>query len=439
MIRKCLAIGIILLFVGVTIAPTIAQNIEKSQSTSRGNWLYVGGNGPGNYTRIQDAINDSYDGDIVFVFAGQYHERVNVTKTIHLLGEDKNRTIISHQGGWESPILSVYSNQILITNFTINVTNRSGICIFFGPISHCTISNNILQGDCGVIGTHYPCYFNEICFNTIYSKIGIELGMSHETLGNNIHHNYFVNSGIWIAGIRHKSTVNNTISDNYFVNCSCKVMDTWSGASIYVVDANNTIIERNLIVADPTKSDTSGICLETLQSGLTGEHLVRDNIIKNCSGCGIATEVYEGDTIIDNRIEYCGYGMSISENLVTIKNNSIRYCKVGQDLWFADRPSILEGNLYDHCTEGIEVRECRNVTFTRNTFSHNMLGINTAVTRNHYFVNNNFQGNIIDVISQISRNQWSHNYWDKPRFLPKPIFGFLPFIQFDWQPAQQPN
>ncbi len=47
---KCLAIGIILLFVGVTIAPTIAQNTEKSQSTSRGTWLYVGGSGPGNFT-----------------------------------------------------------------------------------------------------------------------------------------------------------------------------------------------------------------------------------------------------------------------------------------------------------------------------------------------------------------------------------------------------
>jgi len=418
------------------------QNIEKqSLPTYRGNWLYVGGTGPGNYTRIQDAIDNASDGDTIFVFAGQYHERVNVTKIIHLLGEDKNRTIISHLGGWESPILSMYSNQILISNFTINVTNKSGICIFFGPISQCTISNNILQGDCGVIGTHYPCYFNEICYNTIYSKIGIELGMTHETSGNNIHHNHFVNSGIWIAGIRHKSTVNNTISDNYFENCSCKVMDTWSGASIYVVDANNTIIERNLIVADPTKSDTSGICLETMQSGSTGEHLVCDNIIKNCSGGGITTVVYGGDTITNNLIEHCGYGMSINENFVTIKNNTIRYCNVGQDLWFASPPSILEGNLYDHCTEGIEVWECMNTTFTRNTFSNNKLGVSchlTYMTYHNYFIYNNFKGNRRDVYQELSRNRWLHNYWDEPRSLPKPIFGLLPFIQFDWQPAQQP-
>jgi uncharacterized protein (UPF0333 family) len=59
--RKYLAVGIILLFVGVTIEPAIAQNTEKSQPASRENWLYVGGSGSGNYSKIQDAINASSD------------------------------------------------------------------------------------------------------------------------------------------------------------------------------------------------------------------------------------------------------------------------------------------------------------------------------------------------------------------------------------------
>jgi hypothetical protein len=73
MIRKWLAIGIILLFVGVTIAPTMAQDTEKSQPTSRGNWLYVGGSGPGNYTRIYYALLNAHDGDTIFVYNGFYH------------------------------------------------------------------------------------------------------------------------------------------------------------------------------------------------------------------------------------------------------------------------------------------------------------------------------------------------------------------------------
>jgi hypothetical protein len=67
--RKWLAVGIILLFVGTCIIPAVAQDTEKpSEPTSRGSWLYVGGSGPGNYSKIQDAVDNTSDGDTVFVY-----------------------------------------------------------------------------------------------------------------------------------------------------------------------------------------------------------------------------------------------------------------------------------------------------------------------------------------------------------------------------------
>jgi len=55
--KKLLVIGIIILLVGVSI-PSTGINVEKSNITSYdGNTLYVGGSGPGNYTKIQDAID----------------------------------------------------------------------------------------------------------------------------------------------------------------------------------------------------------------------------------------------------------------------------------------------------------------------------------------------------------------------------------------------
>jgi hypothetical protein len=58
--RKGLAVGLILLLIGTSFIPISAQNTKKSsQPTSRGNWLYVGGSGTGNSSRIQDAINAS--------------------------------------------------------------------------------------------------------------------------------------------------------------------------------------------------------------------------------------------------------------------------------------------------------------------------------------------------------------------------------------------
>lgn len=41
-----------------------------------GKTLYVGGSGPGNYTTIQSAINESSNGDTVFVYSGIYYDNV---------------------------------------------------------------------------------------------------------------------------------------------------------------------------------------------------------------------------------------------------------------------------------------------------------------------------------------------------------------------------
>ncbi|MCJ7570581.1 MAG: hypothetical protein MUO82_01710, partial [Candidatus Thermoplasmatota archaeon] len=48
---------------------------------------------------IQEGINNATAGDTVFVYNGTYYENVVVNKTISLVGEDKNGTIIDGSGG----------------------------------------------------------------------------------------------------------------------------------------------------------------------------------------------------------------------------------------------------------------------------------------------------------------------------------------------------
>ena len=56
--RKGLAVGIILLFIVMSIVPSSAEVSEKSSLlSSDGTWWYVGGSGPGNYTSIRSAQN----------------------------------------------------------------------------------------------------------------------------------------------------------------------------------------------------------------------------------------------------------------------------------------------------------------------------------------------------------------------------------------------
>ena len=81
-IKKGVVVAVILLFIGMSVIPSTGTNVvEKSSAVSfDGNILYVGGSGPGNYSTIQEAINDANNGDTVFVYNGTYYEHVTINK-----------------------------------------------------------------------------------------------------------------------------------------------------------------------------------------------------------------------------------------------------------------------------------------------------------------------------------------------------------------------
>jgi len=85
--------------------------------TLYGNTLYVGGNGSGNYTSIQEAINNATYGDTVFVYSGTYYENVVIDKMLILRGEDRNLTIID--GSYNDNVININSGGVQVTDFTI--------------------------------------------------------------------------------------------------------------------------------------------------------------------------------------------------------------------------------------------------------------------------------------------------------------------------------
>jgi len=120
MIRQTFSLGIIFLSIGTGLYPSLAQDAgQPLSSTSRGEWLYVGGSGPGNYTTIQEAINASFENDTVFVYddSSPYNERIIIDKSIRLLGENKNTTIIVGVIGGD--VVSVQADWVTISEFSI--------------------------------------------------------------------------------------------------------------------------------------------------------------------------------------------------------------------------------------------------------------------------------------------------------------------------------
>ncbi|MHA2367036.1 MAG: hypothetical protein ACXAC7_23995, partial [Candidatus Hodarchaeales archaeon] len=100
-IKKKIVLSLSIFFIFSMITPIASSNykistLEKSEINiqNRGDTLYVGGSGPDNYSSIQGAVNAAQDGDTIFVYSGVYFENVLIPKTVTLIGEDKETTII---------------------------------------------------------------------------------------------------------------------------------------------------------------------------------------------------------------------------------------------------------------------------------------------------------------------------------------------------------
>lgn len=70
MAKKLLAIGIILLFLFCNIPFTTLS--DDNSGNLGGKTLYVDDEGDGDYTCIQDAIDNANEGDTILVYSGNY-------------------------------------------------------------------------------------------------------------------------------------------------------------------------------------------------------------------------------------------------------------------------------------------------------------------------------------------------------------------------------
>ena len=90
-------IAVILLLVGVNIVPDLGANgtfdntVYVDDDNIEGSW---DGTQEHPYQYIQDGINAASDSDTVYVYSGLYYENVAVDKSIDLIGEGRDTTIV---------------------------------------------------------------------------------------------------------------------------------------------------------------------------------------------------------------------------------------------------------------------------------------------------------------------------------------------------------
>jgi len=147
--RKIIGILVCMLLVGTVLPVSGTLIIDTTASSNMsGNTLYVGGSGDGNYTRIQDAIDNASDEDTVFVYddSSPYHENLTVGKSINLIGENKYTTIIDSNPSEFG--IYITKDSVRVTGFTIQNSiagKNTGITIYGSDSDNVEISDNIIK------------------------------------------------------------------------------------------------------------------------------------------------------------------------------------------------------------------------------------------------------------------------------------------------------
>jgi parallel beta-helix repeat protein len=327
--KKIFSIGVILFFVGVSLSSSSGFNLEKQSIPTDRKTLYVGGSGPGNYSKIQDAIDNASNGDTVYVYNGTYYESLNVFKSINLIGEDKESTIIySNQLG---NVVNISSDFVNISRFTIKKASDNGnICIYLNYSHNTSINGNIIIiKNCGYYSFAIRARYSNgtrIIGNTISNKNGYGIIMTdaynNQITGNNISNNFLASIEIWY-------TKNNIITNNIVSNC---------GWGINITDSCNDIISGNkisnarffsaLALWGGKNSNITGNIIsesnyEGIQIGSNNITITRNIISKN--GVGIY-----------NRFSSCNNNLIYHNNFI---NNTPNAYDKGSNTWDDGYPS----------------------------------------------------------------------------------------------------
>jgi parallel beta-helix repeat protein len=260
--------GLMGVCVGHTLAGWICSDLLPT-------WLVpMGITVPYDYPTIQEAINHANEGDTILVRTGTYNENVVVNKTVSLIGEDKDSTVLN--GTTIEPIMIVEANDVKISGFTFEGWATQDIAI---------------NATTGVIIVE-----NKIVFNAL----GIDVESSvNTTIENNVIDGFGLdNIGIMLAYSSECSIVNNTITNAVY-----------DGIRLWFSSSN--LIHQNLI-----KDNDYGMFFH--EANL---NTISENTISESGGPGIYIESSSSNKIIHNNFMDNYYQAVIYDNSVNTWDN----------------------------------------------------------------------------------------------------------------------
>ncbi len=441
MIRKSVAVGIILLSIGTVFFPAIAQDTMIPFPTSKGNWLYVGGSGPGNYTKIQDAIDNASSWDTVYVYNGIYYENIIIeTEGLSLTGQDKHTTVI-HSTRPAQHTINVQASHVTLQGFSIENATDSGVIWDTSGVFLC--SSQVVVQDNMISGNHLGLCALSIAFNLT------------------ICHNSFLDGGILFGNYQHTP-------ENPEVPLACFLHNIH----------NNTVNGKPLYYFKTVKdfivpADAGQVILVNCTNVTVKEsYLTRCNFpitLNYCTSCVVEQNTVEDSygELMTMRSEKCIFQNNTIDNIIfgvcldqKSKNNIVRFNTVtnstgGVVVMIKSSHNLVYGNKFQYNLLGIRLFEqAHDNSISRNMIQQNRIGV--LLSEDPYdnsIQNNTFNQNLLHVQSLgRTKNFYDNNYWGRPQVLPKLLLGWFTAENFnpsctipycitgiDWHPAKEPN
>lgn len=271
---------------------------------------------PDQYPTIQAAINNASDGDTIFVRAGTYCEHVVVNKTVALLGENKDATIID--GSSVGIVVNVTRDGVGISGFTIRNSGPTwniggppyGAGIYMGNVTGCSICDNRIVQDAAAIQLEFGADGNVIANNTI-SNVGLGFGTLDASwnifsgnnvtsngrgLGINVNSDYnvisdnIITAPEWVIAV-HACHYNN-ITRNYIAN---------GQIGIYLPDSSDNMLYYNTIVNNLLQASTTYGGFTSLHNFWDSGYPSGGNYWSDYDGVDFFSGIYQNETGSDMR------------------------------------------------------------------------------------------------------------------------------------------
>lgn len=384
---------------------------------------------PGDHSTIQAAINAASDNDTIYVSSGTYPGSIIVNKSLALIGQDPDTTVIQGTLGEEYVLLLQDMNYVNISGFTITGSKHG--------ISLDNSNNNVISGNNITGNSEYGVFLrsssnnhisnNAVSHNTLRG-IYLRENSNDNTVNNNAvsHHTQW---GFYLYHSRRNIISNNTVSNNvergiYMIESN---NNTFSGNTvsdntygISIRDSRDIVLRNNNMTSNIQNFDVIGDYTHNIDdsntiNGKPMYYWVNQHDKQIPAGAGYVAAINSANIIVKNQnLANNTHGvLFINTENSTIANVNTSYNQFGIFLRESGN-NIIDRNVVARNYKGIELEHSSGNNFTNNLIMNNSYGafyVAFSLLCNNTFYHNNFINNTNQVgNSSISTNIWDNGY-----------------------------